>query len=108
MAELLVARGFEILGRNVRVGALELDVVARSGRLAVIVEVRTRGAGSFVGPLASVNAKKQASLLRAAAAYWRATLSKVAGIDRVRIDVAGVTFQGGRTDVEYVEGALTA
>ena len=90
-----------------RVGALELDVVARKDALAVIVEVRTRGAGSFTGALASVDAKKRASLVRGAERYWRATLSKMRGVERVRIDVAAVTFDGGETRVEYVEAAVT-
>jgi putative endonuclease len=92
----------------VRVGALELDVVARKGDLAVIVEVRTRGPGSFAGALASVDIKKRESLVRGAERYWRATLSKVPGIERVRIDVAAVTFEAGETRVEYVEAAVTA
>src|SRR5271163_2337642 len=59
VAELLFARGFEILGRNVRAGALELDIVARKAELVVIVEVRTRGAGSFSSGLGSIDAKKR-------------------------------------------------
>jgi hypothetical protein len=29
-------------------------------------------------------------------------------VERIRIDVAAVTFAGPRTRIEYVEGALTA
>ena len=111
VVDFLTSRGFEILGRNVRLGALELDIVARSGALAAIVEVRTRGAGAYVGALASVDATKRARLLRAADRLWRQRLSKVKGIERVRIDVAAVTFDAGETGetrVEYIEGALTA
>jgi putative endonuclease len=108
VAELVAALGFEIIGRNVRVGALELDVVARKGALVAIVEVRTRGEGSFTVGLASVDAKKRASLLRAAERLWKRTLSKLAGVERVRIDVAAVTFDESGTHVEYVEAAVTA
>jgi putative endonuclease len=108
VADFLVARGYELIARNARVGRLELDVVARRGELAVIVEVRTRGPGSFAGALASVDAKKRASLVRAAEGLWRTTLSKLAGIERMRIDVAGVTFEGPEARVEYVEAAITA
>ena len=108
VVELLFARGFEILARNVRVGALELDVIARRAELGVIVEVRTRGRGSFVGGLGSIDAKKRASLIRGAERYWRGTLSKVPGIERVRIDVAAVSFEAERTHIEYIEAALTA
>jgi putative endonuclease len=108
VVDFLFARGFAVLGRNVRVGALELDVVARREELAVIVEVRTRGTGSFVGALASVDTRKRAALVRGAERYWRTTLSKVLGIERVRLDVAAVTFDASGTKVEYVEAALTA
>jgi putative endonuclease len=92
----------------VRIGALELDVVARKGSLAVIVEVRTRGPGSFTSALASIDAKKRALLVRAAEGYWLQTLSKVAGVERVRIDVAAVTFEAQESRVEYIESAVTA
>ena len=108
MAELLFARGFEILGRNVRVGALELDIVARKAELVVIVEVRTRGPGSFVSGLGSIDAKKRASLVRGSERHWRSALSKLPGVERVRIDVAAVTFDERGTHVEYVEAAITA
>ncbi len=104
----MIARGFAILGRNVRVGALELDILARNGGLAVVVEVRTRGAGSFSRGLASIDAKKRVSLARAAERVWQRTLSKMSEIERLRIDVAAVTFSGDETRVEYIEGALTA
>ncbi len=90
-----------------RVGALELDVVARKNDLAVVVEVRTRGHGSFTSALASIDAKKRASIVRAAERYWRETLSKVSGIERLRLDVAAVTFDAAETHVEYIEAALT-
>ncbi len=97
-----------MLFRNLRLGALEIDLVARKGALAVMVEVRTRGAGSFLGPLASVDAKKRASLVRAAERLWRDRLSCIEGVERMRIDVAGVTFAPAGPEVEYVEGAITA
>jgi putative endonuclease len=72
------------------------------------VEVRTRGAGSYAGAFASIDAKKRASLVRGAERYWRAALSKLPGVERVRIDAAAVTFEGAGTHVEYVEAAVTA
>ncbi len=108
VVDFLTTRGFAILGRNVRLGALEIDVIARKGALAAVVEVRTRGEGSYVGALESVGARKRASLLRAADRLWREKLSRVEGVERLRLDVAAVTFDGHRTHVEYVEGAFTA
>ncbi len=108
VVDFLTARGFAILGRNVRLGKLEIDVLARKGPLATVVEVRTRGEGSYAGPLESIGARKRATLLRAAERAWRERLSKLEGIERLRLDVAAVTFDGAGAHVEYVEGAFTA
>jgi putative endonuclease len=107
VVDYLVTRGFEILARNVRLGALEIDVVARRDELAAVVEVRTRGVGAFTRGLESVDAKKRARLVRATERLWRQKLSKLPGIERVRIDVASVTFEGAETHVEYIEAAFT-
>jgi putative endonuclease len=106
--ELLVARGFDILARNLRLGALEIDLVARLGPLVAVVEVRSRGTSSYQRALASITPKKRATLLRAAERLWRERISKMADVERLRIDVAAVSFARGETHVEYIEGALTA
>jgi putative endonuclease len=97
-----------VLARNVRLGPLELDIVARRLELVVVVEVRTRGPRSFTSGLGSIDAKKRASLVRGVERHWRDQLSKLAGVERVRIDVAAVTFDERGTHVEYVEAAVTA
>jgi putative endonuclease len=55
----LEAQGFTIVMRNFlrRVG--ELDIVARTGDLLVVAEVRTRGTERFGGAAASVTRPKQ-------------------------------------------------
>jgi putative endonuclease len=102
----LVARGFDLLARNVRLGALELDLVVRQGPLVAIVEVRTRGAGSFTGPFASVTPEKRRRLLRAADRLWRERLRGMPDVARVRIDVAAVTFEGDDAKIAYHAGAI--
>ena len=102
----LVARGFSVLARNLRLGALELDLVVRQGPLVAIVEVRTRGRGSFTGPFASVTHEKQRRLLRAADRLWRDKLRGMPDVARVRIDVAAVTFDGDVAKIEYHAGAI--
>jgi putative endonuclease len=97
------AAGFGVLWRNVRIGALEVDLVARRGDLVIIVEVRSRGAGAFTGPLASVGWNKRRMLLRAARGIWRGRLKKMPDVRRVRIDV--IAISGSRLD--WIEGAIT-
>ena len=106
VADYLVAAGYEVLARNLRLGALELDVVARRGPLVVVVEVRTRGPGALEGPFESVTPAKRARLRRAVARLWRERLEGMPEVRRVRIDVAAVRFEAGQTRVEYVEDAM--
>ncbi|MBI2762812.1 MAG: YraN family protein [Chloroflexi bacterium] len=67
----LVAAGWQILGRQVRVGRAELDIVALDlvtpARL-VIVEVRARATREFGAPEETVDARKRIRLRRAAQA----------------------------------------
>lgn len=106
VADFVFARGFRVLARNVRLGALELDIVARRGALVIVVESRTRGARSLTRAFESVSRTKRMRLMRAVERLWRARLRWMSGVERVRIDVAAVTFAGTRTSIEYVEGAL--
>jgi putative endonuclease len=64
------ARGYRLLGANVRVGGGELDLVLRRGRRVVIAEVKERAAGdTFGGGLAAVDAEKRRRVTRAARAW---------------------------------------
>lgn len=105
----LVDNGFRVLWRNLRIGALELDVVAQKGDLVVVVEVRTRGKGSYENALASVSRTKRRLLLRAVRGLWRGRLERRGDVQRLRIDVAAVTLRpDGAADVEWIAGAFTA
>ena len=102
-AALLISDGFSILWRNERIGALEVDLVAQRAELVVLVEVRSRGQGSFEKPLESISRSKRRTLLRAARALWKGRLSKRKDVARIRIDVIAVTEAG----VEWIKGAIT-
>jgi putative endonuclease len=107
VADYLFAAGFDVLWRNVRVGSLELDVVARRGPLVIVVEVRTRKAGGLVGPFQSVGRTKRARVLAATRRLWDRHLRRVRDVERLRIDVAAVTFDRGETRVTHAEGAIS-
>ena len=105
VAALLERRGFVILGRNVRAGRLELDVVARKERLVVVVEVRARTARSaaVVHPAETLDAAKLARVRRGAM-QWIAAQS-IRGVD-VRVDAAAVVFDGDDPHIDYYENVL--
>lgn len=106
-AEHVIADGFRILWRNVRIGPLEIDLVAKKDDLVIIVEVRSRGATAFTGPLASMTYQKQQTLLRAASGLWRGRLRRMPDVQRVRIDVIGIRSSSDGPDVEWIKGALS-
>jgi putative endonuclease len=107
-ADKLRANGFRVLWQNLRIGALELDLVARKGDLVVVVEVRTRGPGSYERPLASISRTKRRTLLRGVRALWKGRISKMPDVKRLRIDVAAVTRDAdGALAIEWIAGAFT-
>lgn len=107
-SDYLVACGFVVLGQNVRIGPLELDVVARKDDLVALVEVRTRRRGSQVGALASIGPVKRKRLLRAAERYLFDPPFPLEGVTRVRLDVCIVHSSSGAFTIEHFPGAITA
>ena len=104
----LVSQGFSLLATNLRVGALEIDVLARLGGLVVVAEVRTRGPSAFTRPLESVDAAKRERLVRAAQIVWREQFQDDPSAERLRFEVIAVSFDEGTPRVEHVTGAFTA
>ncbi len=99
---LLVSRGFAIVGTNVRIGRLELDVIARRGALLVVCEVRSRR-GSLIDPALTFDVAKQARVRQAALRYWASHARGCA----LRIDAAAVTFgETGTPTIRYFENVF--
>jgi putative endonuclease len=96
-------QSFEILARNVRLGRLELDIVARRGPLLVFCEVRSRSSSYLMTPAQSIDRRK-VQHLRQAAAQWLRT-NDITGI-QVRFDVASVLFDTSEGTLNYLEGAF--
>ena len=66
---LLLERGYEIVGRNVRMPGGEIDVVARDGATIVFVEVKARRSHRYGSAVGAVDARKRRTL-RKLAAEW--------------------------------------
>jgi putative endonuclease len=90
----LERQGWQLLGRNVRCGGVEIDVVARRGPVLAFIEVKTRCGRGAGMPEEAVDARKRARLVRGAGAWlaqhggrgWRARFDVIA----VERDAAGV------------------
>lgn len=106
MADYLRGLGYEVVAMNLRVGRLEIDIVARVGRTVIIVEVRHRGDSAWEGGLGSIRHRKQERVRRAGERLWRARYSRDESVDRMRFDAASVSFRDGSWSVEHAVAAF--
>ena len=100
----LAGDGYELLARNWRCSAGEIDIVASDGDVLVVVEVKTRTSTTFGTPADAITRRK-ASKLRELALTW---LSEHPGAGRaVRFDVVGVLLpRNGPIRLEHLRGVL--
>ena len=54
----LIDRGYSILGRNVKTGRGEIDIIAKDGDMIVFIEVKTRSVDDTFSPLERVNRRR--------------------------------------------------
>ncbi|HEX4337378.1 MAG TPA: YraN family protein [Polyangiaceae bacterium] len=98
--------GAQIVATNLRLGRLELDIVAREGRVVLVVEVRARGPGAWTRGFGSLGTAKRLRIRRAAERLWNRRYLHDPSVDRLRIDAASVTLANGQAIVEYVKAAF--
>ena len=99
--------GYAIVATNLRVGKLELDVVAREGAVIVVVEVRTRGASAWTTGFGSIDGEKRRRIRRAGERLWQRRYKNDVSVDRLRFDAASVTFDAdGTPHIEYARAAF--
>jgi putative endonuclease len=85
----LTGQGYTILKRNYRCPEGEVDLVAREGPYLVFVEVRTKEADDPVGPLETIDRRKQAQVRRVVEAFL---VREQVGEVPVRIDAVGIVM----------------
>jgi putative endonuclease len=85
----LARRGYQILERNFRCRAGELDIIARDGDALVFIEVRSRASARFGHALTAISPAKQRQVTRVARHYL--AFRKPASVRRVRFDVVAIT-----------------
>lgn len=91
--------GYEILARNWRGTAGEVDLIARRGSVVVVCEVKARRNADFGPPASAVTETKQRRLRRLAAEWLQTTGTRAPS---VRFDVVSITG----VDVDVIEGAF--
>jgi putative endonuclease len=103
----LAARGWRVADRRFRSGHRDIDLVIErqvdNRRLVAFVEVKTRIAATFGGPLGAVNWRKQREMAHAARDWMsRHRLPD----DTFRFDVVGIVYGDGQPEVIHVENAF--
>lgn len=104
-ARYLAAKGFEIVERNWRCNAGELDIVARDGTALVFCEVKTRSSTEYGDPAEAVIGRK-ASRIRTLAGRWLADHPGIHAPD-LRFDVVAVLRPAvGEPTLRHLPGAF--
>ena len=91
------------MGRNVRVGHVEVDLLAVRDDLLCLVEVKTRKSSDFGFPEEFVDRKKQERLIRAAKLL---SARKAFRDKRIRFDIVSVLFTDDRAEINHIENAF--
>ena len=100
-AKFLQQQGLKLLQQNYRCRFGEIDLILQDGDALVFAEVRLRSRGDFGGAASSINAAKQAKLVRAAQHY----LATLAHIPPCRFDAVLLQAADG-SGIEWVRDAF--
>jgi len=106
VVDYLEKSGFAIVARNLRLGHLELDIVARRFELIVVVEVRTRSDSAWTTGFGSLTRVKRQRIRRAGQRLWRQRYKNDPTAERLRFDAASVRFVGEQANIDYVVAAF--
>lgn len=94
--------GYRLLGRNLRHGRLEVDLIVRRRQVMVFVEVRMRRSECFGRPEETIGAAKRRNLIQAARMLapqvgWRPD-------DTIRFDVIAILWRGQDLTLRHLPG----
>jgi putative endonuclease len=106
-AHYLTHDGWRLLGRNVRIGRGELDIVARRGPVLAFVEVKARRTQTCGAPEDGVGAAKRRQVARLAELWLAARPWALKGIDEVRFDIVAVDSTVFPSAIRHLPAAFT-
>jgi len=92
--------GCEVLGRNLKLAGVEVDLVVADGATRVLVEVKLRGRSDFGGAALAVDHDKRERLKRAARALG-------SGVAPLRIDVVALERLDDGLTLRHYRSAIT-
>jgi putative endonuclease len=106
-AQYLTRRGWALLGRNVRIGRGELDLVVRRGDVLAFVEVKARRSTACGTPEDAVDGRKRRQVARLAELWLAARPWALRGVSDVRFDVVAVDATVSPPEVRHLPAAFT-
>jgi putative endonuclease len=106
-AGLLSRTGWVLLGRNVRIGRGELDLIARRGGVLAFIEVKARRTTTFGAPEDAVGPRKRRQIGRLAELWLGARPWALRGVEEVRFDVVAVDGTTAPATVRHLPAAFT-
>ena len=99
----LEGAGLDLITRNYRIRAREIDLIMSDTNTLVFIEVRYRRNTRFGTGLESVTAAKTARIVRTASAYLQTTRQS----DRnCRFDIVSITGKPGSFEVDWIRNAF--
>ncbi len=101
-ASYLELAGLQVLERNLRLGGVEIDVLAAEREFQVLVEVKFRSRSDYGGALEAVDRTQCRRLLRAA------SVLAARGHPAVRIDLVAVDLAPDGATLRHVRGAVSS
>jgi putative endonuclease len=105
-ARYLIAHGWRLLGRNVRIGRGELDIVARRGPVLAFVEVKARRTRTCGAPEDAVSPLKRRQVARLAELWLAARPWALTGVDDVRFDIIAVDATAFPSAIRHLPAAF--
>lgn len=96
-----------MLGRNVRVGRGELDLIVRRAGVLAFVEVKARRTATFGAPEDAVDARKRRQVARLAELWLGVRPWVLRGVEDVRFDVVAVDASTRPPAVRHLPAAFT-
>ena len=99
-ADFLLRLGYEIIERNWRGSAGEIDIVARYRDCIVFAEVKTRTRTGFGHPFEAITAKKVQTMRRLVAQWCESQNLSAA---QVRLDALSVLITNGQVNIEHLK-----
>lgn len=99
----LQTRGYDILARNLKVGGVEIDLLARKENFLCLIEVKTRSSDSYGFPEEFVNYKKQKRMIRGG----KLLLNRKPYQDlQIRFDIVSVLFKEKKVEINHIKNAF--